>query len=145
MFVVLLTKGKTSVGAAVTSLEQISEPNIYIPSKMYDIRFCRERANEWTTTGKRKWNNQACQLVSKNNYYNMAWMGQRDPQTLQWNDYRCTLTYTYENNMVEKFSRSLITYAAASDSSFEHLNGYYCTAERYNFCPYCYYLLSLAS
>ena len=110
------------------------EPKTFLPSKMYDIAFCRQRADEWTTSGKWEWKNNKCVLASRSNDYNMAWMGQRDPESLQWNDYRCTVTFTYDNTNIDVFSRSLITYAAASDSTFERLNGYYCTVERYAVC-----------
>jgi hypothetical protein len=97
---------------------------------MYNVEFCQKQANEWYTRGEWDWQvHKSCRLHSSDSKYNMVWLGKRDPLSLDWEDYTCSLTMQFAQS-VEHSKRSLVTYAAAIDSDFKYLNGYMCTIER---------------
>lgn len=102
-----------------------TEPASYVPTEIYNIDFCRDRANDWQFVGGTwNWVTSGCKIKSDNSSYNMGWLGRRDPISLEWEDYSCKLEFAYSST--EDGSRGLVTYAQATDNSFEYLNGYEC-------------------
>jgi hypothetical protein len=103
-----------------------TEPETYVPYEIYSIDFCRDRANEWYLNGGDwEWITSGCKLRADNSSYNMAWLGRRDPLSLEWEDYKCSLELSWTTSEDES-SRSMIMYAQSQDSSFQYLNGYEC-------------------
>jgi len=97
---------------------------------MYDTTFCRSTASEWTTSGSFDWNKKDCDLKADRSKYNSAWMGQRDAQSLLWNDYRCQVAMTFDLGNSDSETRSIIAYAQSVDSGFDHMNGYECAVTK---------------
>lgn len=113
-----------------------SEPKTFGFTEFYNVRFCKERSREWSTTGVwdyiRDGNDpDTCALVSDESSYNMGWVGQREPTSLSWTDYSCRLNLDFDIKRDNSSStRSLVTYAAATSSTFKKLNGYACSVEK---------------
>lgn len=100
-------------------------------TSIYNVKFCPKIANEWSTDGTWAWDEagKGCSLASDDSAYNMAWMGRRNPLSLAWDDYTCTLSMEYAPSK-DISKRSLVTYATSTTSEFSRLNGYTCSIAR---------------
>jgi len=103
-----------------------TEPQSYINYGLYEAQLGSSEGSAWSTTGDEwTWNDKS--LVSSDGDDQMAWLGEKDPMSLKWDDYTCQLTLAFNLTGDVGQERSLVTYAQATSNAFDELNGYECT------------------
>jgi hypothetical protein len=116
---------KKKSGPSDATDDGAAEPKSYVPYGLYEAQLGSTEGSAWSTAGD-AWTWHAGSLVSSAGDDQVAWLGEKDPLSLKWDDYRCALTLAFNLTGSAGQVRSLVTYAQATSSAFDELNGYEC-------------------
>lgn len=93
---------------------------------MYDTSFCSGTAKHKWTLRDMQWNNETCNIqTGKEASWATAWMGEKDPLTLEWEDYRCSTHLSFKKEFANG-SRLMSIYASGRTDSLDLFNAYQC-------------------